>query len=317
MTQGQNLMRSTLLLVEPDSERQASLLAMFRLVYHVEIAVDGRDSLDALLESDIDLIVANASMSDMNIVNFCLDTKQNPLTEHIPIIVLAEQTNAEQECRCLAHGAVDYINANTLPDIIRFRIRNQMHGIEQQKVLELVSITDGLTGLANRMQLDTVLYKEWHAAIRGGHPISLLMIDIDHFKDFNDEFGHIQGDECLKQVASAISNSKARKEDFAARYGGEEFVLLLPYTHLSGAKKVATQLMTNIRRLAIPAAPSGNSKIVTVSVGVVTISPASEHHRQLSPLALLNLADKNLFAAKRSGRNKVCANEEQLPKVDS
>uniref|UniRef100_UPI0030F417E8 GGDEF domain-containing protein n=1 Tax=Paraglaciecola sp. TaxID=1920173 RepID=UPI0030F417E8 len=212
----------------------------------------------------------------------------------------------EEEQMCLEIGAIDYIRRKALPQILHSRVRNHMILVEHQKMLEHVSSTDGLTGLANRMQLDTTLNRVWHAAIRAGHSIGLLMIDIDHFKFYNDEFGHIQGDECLKMVASTIAKCKCRDEDFAARYGGEEFVLLLPYTTLDGATKVAKQLLKNVRQLNIPAAARTEADRVTVSVGVAAMSPKFDPVQNISPMELINQADMQLFKAKRSGRDRLC-----------
>tara|TARA_R110000868_G_scaffold1772_12_gene14144 strand:+ start:1063 stop:1983 length:921 start_codon:yes stop_codon:yes gene_type:complete len=306
MTVSYTLPRSTLLLVDADTQQLATLRTMFSEDYNIEEAHDGKQAANAAFDKDIDLILCAVQSPNISGPELCTLIKNNPVTSHIPIILLSNKASAEEEQMCLELGAIDYINHKTAKQILFSRVHNHMVLVEHQKMLEHVSSTDGLTGLANRMQLDTTLNRVWHAAIRAGHSIGLLMIDIDHFKFYNDEFGHIQGDECLKLVASAIAKSKCREEDFAARYGGEEFVLLLPYTTLEGATKVAKQLLKNIRKLNIPAAQRAETDRVTVSVGVAAMSPKFDPLQNISPMELINQADMQLFKAKRAGRDRLC-----------
>ncbi len=179
--------------------------------------------------------------------------------------------------------------------------------VAQQKKLAQVSCTDGLTGLANRMQLDTMLNKEWYAAVRGNHSVAALIIDIDHFKLFNDEFGHLEGDNCLKIIAIIIASSKRRERDFAARYGGEEFVLLLPFTDLKGAKQVAQELIQNVQDRNIQSAKKASYPVVTISVGISAFSPTHKKNAVVNPIDLIGKADIHLFKAKQAGRNQYSA----------
>ena len=306
MTTGFTLPRSTLLLVETDTQQIASLQGMFSSEYNIEVAKEVKQAANIAFDMDIDLILCAVGSPSISGPELCRLIKNNPITQHIPVILLADQPSSAEEQMCLELGAIDYVNRDSVPAILFSRVRNHMVLVEHQKMLEHVSSTDGLTGLANRMQLDTTLNRVWHAAIRAGHSVGLLMIDIDHFKFYNDEFGHIQGDECLKLVASAIAKSQCREEDFAARYGGEEFVLLLPYTTLEGAKKVAKQLLNNVRQLNIPAAKRSGTDRVTVSVGVASMSPKFDPVQNISPMELIKQADSQLFKAKRAGRDRLC-----------
>ena len=306
MTIGYTLPRSTLLLVDADTQQIATLRTMFSREYNIEEALDGKEAADSAFDKDIDLILCAVDSPKMSGPELCTHIKNNPVTCHIPIILLAHEPSVEEELSCLKIGAIDYISRKTNKQILFSRVVNHMVLVEHQKMLEHVSSTDGLTGLANRMQLDTTLNRVWHAATRSGQSVGLLMIDIDHFKFYNDQFGHVQGDECLKLVASAIAKSQCREEDFAARYGGEEFVLLLPYTTLDGAKKVAKQLLNNIRQLNIPAAQRAGTDRVTVSVGVASMSPKFDPVQNISPMELINQADMQLFKAKRAGRDRLC-----------
>ena len=304
---GYKLPRSTLLLVDHDQQQIERLQKLFGGKYQIELAENGEIALQTAFDGDIDLVLCSAESQLIGGAELCSEIKNNPVTQHIPVIMYSPHPSEAQEQVCLDQGAIDYVSYQSSDSLVHSRVRNHMMLVEQQKVLEHVSCTDGLTGLANRMQLDTTLNRQWYAALRAGNSIALLMIDIDHFKYYNDEYGHLQGDECLRQVADAIEQSKCRQEDFAARYGGEEFVLLLPYTNLQGASQIAAQLLENVRKLQIPAAPQAAHKQVTVSVGVAAMSPKFDPHSISEPTELIKLADQKLFAAKRSGRNKFCA----------
>jgi two-component system chemotaxis family response regulator WspR len=165
-------------------------------------------------------------------------------------------------------------------------------------------LTDPLTGLANRRHFDQTLASEWDRAARGKHPLAVIMIDIDHFKAFNDSRGHAAGDECLKAVAKALRGHCARPGDLVCRWGGEEFAVILPGTDLAGAEHVAGELADVVRGLTISGKISGEGARVTVSIGVASIIPGSND----SAHALMERADGALYSAKRAGRDRVrCA----------
>ncbi|HEY5726085.1 MAG TPA: diguanylate cyclase [Vicinamibacteria bacterium] len=179
------------------------------------------------------------------------------------------------------------------------QIRRQL--TESNAQLERLSTLDTLTGLANRRRFDEVLRHEWRRSARDGTPLSLVFCDIDFFKNFNDGYGHLAGDECLGQVARAVSALSNRPGDLAARYGGEEFVLVLPGTGEEGALKLAERLRARIEELDIPHAHSPLAPRLTISLGVASTipQPGSE------PAELLAVADRALYAAKEEGRNRV------------
>lgn len=184
---------------------------------------------------------------------------------------------------------------------MRARIRNHLEMKRTRDLLENIGLLDGLTGISNRRRYDRYLDEEWRRAFRSGTMLSLLMIDIDYFKQFNDTYGHIAGDECLKKVARALSSVLKRPSDLAARYGGEEFVCILPETDIAGALSVAEELRNNVEALKIPHEHSKVAPFTTVSIGVASMTPSSG----VSPIALAEEADAALFAAKAGGRNRV------------
>jgi diguanylate cyclase (GGDEF)-like protein len=299
----------TLLIIDEDVVSISTLTSLFAKAFNIEIAQDGKAALQSIMLKDIDLVLSVVNTPIISGQELCTFVKNSQLTAHIPVMFLADNPSPEEEEDCLVMGAVDYIDKKTRPSILVSRVTNLMTMVAQQKRLAQVSCTDGLTGLANRMQLDTMLNKEWYAAVRGSHSVAALIIDIDHFKLFNDEFGHLEGDSCLKIIASIIASSKRRERDFAARYGGEEFVLLLPFTDLNGAKQVAKELIQNVQSRGIQSAKQASHPVVTISVGISAFSPTHTKNAVVSPLDLIDKADINLFKAKQAGRNQYSAIE--------
>jgi diguanylate cyclase (GGDEF)-like protein len=167
--------------------------------------------------------------------------------------------------------------------------------------LQRLTATDGLTGVANRRRFDEALDHEWRRGIRAAAPLACVMIDIDHFKAFNDLYGHLQGDACLRQIAQALVQSARRAGDVVARYGGEEFAVVLPSTSGANARMLAEQLRTEVASLRIPHDASTTGPHVTISLGVAAVVPK----QGVSPATLVAAADRALYQAKRNGRNCV------------
>lgn len=173
--------------------------------------------------------------------------------------------------------------------------------LDMQKKLEELSFKDGLTGVANRRMLDSVLEEEWLKARRNQQPLSVLLIDIDFFKQYNDCYGNIQGDDCLKQVAETLSGAATRARDFFARFGGEEFVMVLPETDADAASKIAERCQQLIFKLQIPHSRSEVSQVLTISIGTGTIIPA--HADEIRDF--IDSVDRALYQAKLAGRNRI------------
>jgi diguanylate cyclase (GGDEF)-like protein/PAS domain S-box-containing protein len=172
-----------------------------------------------------------------------------------------------------------------------------------QNELEAMSYQDGLTHVANRRMFDMVMKKEWANAQITNQPLSLILIDIDYFKQYNDYYGHVQGDECLKQVATALNSSMKRTRDFFARYGGEEFIMILPDTDADAARAIAERCRVQIFKQQIRHEKSQVSQIVTISLGVGTITPS--HQDEF--IQFIEKTDARLYQAKQAGRNRVAA----------
>lgn len=304
---GSNTESKMRLLIANNCEEQVvKLRALFESKFSVQVVRDGGVALCMVRQDQADLLLIDTSVSTKSAISVSKSIKADPLVHEVPVMITSQIASREEEEQALLSGAINYFASDISLNVILSRVEEHLAFVQKQKELELLSCTDGLTGLANKTQLNTVFNSEWHAAKRRNHSIGVIIADIDHFKIYNDTFGHIQGDKCLKQVAQAFAASKKRDEDVAARFGGEEFVMVLPFTDLSGAQEVADRLLDNIRQLEITQSDRANSSIVTVSVGVAAFSPSHKSEYHTGPEDLLAKADANLYKAKKTGRNRWC-----------
>ncbi|NYT61430.1 diguanylate cyclase [Alcaligenaceae bacterium] len=269
-------------------------------------AYTGTEGLQRALEYQPDLIMLDVHIQGIDGFELCRRLKAHPVTASIPVIFLTELIDEEDEERGLnAGGAIDYILKPFSIPILRARVRNHLELNQQRKLLERLSQLDGLTGIANRREFDQSLQREWQRMLELQESLAVLMIDVDVFKLYNDNCGHQAGDECLKWIAQAISDTMQRQGDLATRYGGEEFACILPNTDIEGAVHLAESIRLAVEGLAImhPASPVHAS--VTVSVGVAAMVPTAASN----PMLLLGMADRRLYVAKQSGRNQVCGSD--------
>ncbi|MFC5439569.1 sensor domain-containing diguanylate cyclase [Rhodanobacter ginsenosidimutans] len=186
------------------------------------------------------------------------------------------------------------------------RKRTEEKLLNMQRELERLSFKDGLTGVGNRRCFDKVLKNEWSCAQRSRQPLSLVMLDIDYFKQYNDHYGHIQGDNCLKQVGALLDSMATRPRDFLARYGGEEFVLVLPETDAQSARSMAERCRELIEQTQMPHEKSSAAPVLTVSLGVGAVVPDMADE----PLSLIDAVDRALYQAKLQGRNRIAMADE-------
>lgn len=296
--------RPRILLVDDQPANIRLLNEVFRDDCDVLMATSGQQALDVCAVQCPDLILMDIVMPEMDGMEVLRRLKGSDLTAQIPVIFVTGHHDDEAEEAGLQAGAVDFIAKPIRPVIVRARVRTHLMLKYQSDLLRDMAIIDGLTGIPNRRRFDEVLNIEWQRCVREKQVLSLALIDIDFFKQFNDTYGHQAGDACLVSVAHALRASLNRPPDLLARYGGEEFVCLLPQTAADGAIHVANELLESVRRLNIAHATSKAANVVTISVGVSTIQPTVAGDCAQS----LRLADEALYRAKHSGRNTVASN---------
>ena len=268
--------------------------------YEIVVATNGKDALVMAEINHPDLILLDVQMPDMDGYQVCRALKSMPRLNHVSVIFLTAMSQQEDEVAGLKLGAVDYITKPFHPDIVRLRVHNHLELKRYRDERALLALLDGLTGIPNRRAFDEQLIREWSRALRTQAGLSLIMIDIDLFKGYNDTHGHRGGDGCLKQVAATLLASQ-RASDFAARYGGEEFVCILHEADEAGALITAERMRAKVESLHLPHGASPVSPFVTISLGVATVTPSED----LVPDYLVETADQMLYRAKDKGRNRI------------
>ncbi|HYQ93059.1 MAG TPA: diguanylate cyclase [Candidatus Competibacteraceae bacterium] len=269
--------------------------------YQLFFATNGADGIDIVMRERLDLILLDVLMPDMDGYAICDRLKGDQLLRNIPVIFVTGLNEVNEEARGLEAGAVDYLTKPISAPIVKARVRTHLELKRHQDLLHQLACLDGLTCIANRRRFDELLEQEWRRSLRIGQPLSLIMIDVDDFKAYNDHYGHLAGDECLRLVASTLAAAIKRPMDLLARYGGEEFACLLPETNLAGAIVVAQRLVAVVAERQIPHADSGVAAWVTISAGVASLVPSQEQ----SAIELVGMADTCLYRAKKEGRNRI------------
>ncbi len=288
--------------------------------FNVWLATDGQNALSQVAHEQPDLILLDIQMPDIDGFEVCQRLQNNPQTCEIPIIFMTAHDGSFNKVKGLSLGGVDYITKPFQDEEVLARVKVHLRlrslraalqqEIEQRKQTEaqlakandhlrrLVNL-DALTQVANRYCFDDYFERTWMRLQREKLSLSLILCDVDYFKNFNDHYGHQVGDGCLHQIAQAIEQGTKRPADLVARYGGEEFAVILPSTTLEGAQQVCDDMRANIERLQIPHVASQASEAVTVSFGIVSTVPTPE----IAPNLLIEAADKALYKAKSQGRN--------------
>jgi diguanylate cyclase (GGDEF)-like protein len=294
-------LKPTILIADDNSTNIELLDAVLGADYEILFATSGAQTLELAVAETPDLILLDVMMPEMDGFECCLQLKADQRTAEIPVIFVTALNREKEETRGLEVGAIDFISKPFSPAVIQARVRNHMELKRQRDFLRGLSFRDGLTGLANRRQLDQFLDQEWRRSLRSHAPLSLILMDIDYFKDFNDALGHLAGDDCLRKIAQTLETSIHRAGDLIARYGGEEFVCVLPETALRGAVSVAEKIQSLLADLALPHPRSSVSPYITLSLGVASDGAQNTE----SATTLLHAADQALYCAKAKGRNRI------------
>lgn len=294
--------RPKLLVVDDQPLNIRILHELFRAECDVFMATHGEQALSMSRELQPDLILLDVIMSDIDGHEVCRRLKADPETREIPVIFVTGKSHDDDETAGFELGAVDYIRKPFSAVVVRARVINHLKLKLQSDVLREMAMLDGLTGIPNRRSFDERFQSSRAHALREQRPLSLLMIDVDYFKKYNDLYGHLRGDQCLREVAQTLHANVRRPHDLVARFGGEEFAVLLPDADEAGALKVAEQLQDLIAQLDIEHNASDVSNRVSLSIGAATRLPTStaslEQH--------LHWADEQLYRAKSEGRNRTC-----------
>ncbi|WP_170298682.1 GGDEF domain-containing response regulator [Massilia eburnea] len=295
--------RPRLLVVDDDPVTVAILRMIFERKIDIVSAATGTAAMAQCHSARPDLILLDINLGEEDGFDLCQHIKRQPDLAGIPVIFITGSHAEEDEVQAFKLGAVDFIRKPISPFIAESRVVTHLALQLQTALLKRVAHSDGLTGLKNRRTFDEELERDWKECARTGWPLSVIMIDIDYFKQYNDNYGHLAGDACLRRVASVIHAALCRPSDCAARYGGEEFTCLLPSTDFKGALSVAENIRSCISALAIAHRDGATAaQIVTASIGVASCYPSAD----AGWLDLLAAADHQLYRAKDSGRDRVC-----------
>lgn len=265
--------------------------------YKILMATSGAQAIKVCTDSMPDLVLMDVMMPEQDGLETCRLMKAQDTIADIPVIFVTGVQQQEDEDACWQAGAVDFIqkpvNANTLCH----RVNAHLTLKKQSDLLRSLAFMDGLTSVFNRRYFDQFLPKQLAACKRHGAPLALLLIDIDHFKLYNDHLGHLAGDDALRRVAQAMKACCLRPNDLIARYGGEEFVAVLPDTTAEGAVFVAQKILAAVKTLAI-VHPASKHRIISVSIGIAITEPHSSYTADIT-----ERADKQLYLTKQNGRN--------------
>ena len=289
--------------------------------YDVTLAGSGEEAIKKLGESNYDMVITALKMKGLSGIQVLEKTKK--MNSETVVMIFSSDGDLLPAIEALRLGVDDYMLKSAITEELHFRVKhclkkqelrrlvkkelveNRKKLIKKNEELKKMSIRDGLTEIYNRRYFHQYFEREWKRAIRDKKLISLIMIDIDFFKLFNDTYGHLAGDDCLIQIANTLNDLVNRPADLFARYGGEEFVAILPGTEKDGTLLLAEEMRKAVEALKIEHTSSTISEYVTISLGVGTIFPDNKS----SSNTLINLADKILYKVKQSGRNMVKSND--------
>ena len=299
-----NPKQNSILIVDDENLQIKALAHLLENEYTIYIAKNGEAALDIAEKYSPDLILLDILMPGMDGYETLSHLKLNSRTSGIPVVFTTGLRDEEDEAKGLEHDVADYITKPFNPKIVPLRVRNLIKIINQMRAIERLSRIDQLSNIPNRRYFVERLETDWGSSIRKYQPLSILILDIDLFKKYNDTYGHQQGDNAIREAARILTGSLHRPGDFAARYGGEEFVVLLPDTDQAGAMQIAERIRTSIENMEIPKHESINEATkITVSIGVNTIVPRVNDSMDL----FLSRADNALYTSKENGRNQVSA----------
>ncbi|KLE04101.1 diguanylate cyclase response regulator [Arcobacter lacus] len=292
--------KPTILIVDDMTTNLLLLSDLLKDDCNIKISKSGTKALEILnAPNDIDLVLLDIEMPDINGYEVCKELKNNNKTKNLPIVFITAKNSEEDEEFALNLGAIDYITKPFSKAILKLRLKNHLELKLKTDLLEQLSMYDGLTNIRNRRFFDEAFETTFLEIKRENKNLAVMMIDIDFFKPYNDNYGHGKGDEALKKVAFALQSTIKRPTDLVARYGGEEFVILLKDIDKPGLETVAKNLLEAVRDLKITHDFSKVANFITVSIGISYYNT----NKDITKLELLMKSDETLYKVKNSGRN--------------
>lgn len=292
--------KPTILIVDDMTTNLLLLSDLLKDNCNIKISKSGTKALEILnAPNDIDLVLLDIEMPDINGYEVCKELKNNNKTKNLPIVFITAKNSEEDEEFALNLGAIDYITKPFSKAILKLRLKNHLELKLKTDLLEQLSMYDGLTNIRNRRFFDEAFETTFLEIKRENKNLAVMMIDIDFFKPYNDNYGHGKGDEALKKVAFALQSTIKRPTDLVARYGGEEFVILLKDIDKPGLETVAKNLLEAVRDLKITHDFSKVANFITVSIGISYYNT----NKDITKLELLMKSDETLYKVKNSGRN--------------
>jgi diguanylate cyclase (GGDEF)-like protein len=299
----ENEKKYCIMIADDDKASLDILSSILMNEYDLRIVRNGKAVLEQVADSPPDLLLLDVMIPGLTGFEVLAHLKQVESTHRIPVIFITSLNGEDYEEKGLRLGAVDYITKPFNRGIMLARIRSQIQIVRYIREIERLGMIDALTDIPNRRNFDIRIREEWRRETRTGNSLSMMMVDIDFFKHYNDTYGHPQGDILLRSLASLFTVHLKRPSDFVARLGGEEFAILLPEANREGAAVMAERIRAATEEMAVPVADQKKDTNITISIGVATLIPDKN-----TPVEeLVEKADKNLYAAKAAGRNRVVA----------
>lgn len=291
---------SSILIIDDDINLIRLMSQMLKDFGRILFATNGEMGLHIAQEQKPDLILLDVEMAPMDGYEVCRRLKSDEATSASAIIFVTAKVGMESEIACLDAGAVDFICKPLNPLVVQARVRTHLRLQQNTAALESLAQHDSLSGLYNRRYFNMAIEAEYRRLQRHQLPLGLAMVDIDHFKKYNDTYGHIAGDGAICAVAKALEHATKRPGEVVARYGGEEFVVLLPQVDAEILSQYGQMICDKVQALELPHATSDTSAWVSISVGLALVIPNS----QSLPEDLIKQADQALYLAKQNGRNQ-------------